>query len=547
MTGKKVSVLVSITKLHKILVRYKKDIGVIYMFAILAGLVQLSLPLGIQSIISFVMAGSISTSIIVLIGMVVFGVFINGLLQVKQMEIIEKIKQQLFLRCSFEYSYELPRLDIAHNADEYLPEVVNRFFDSVSLQKGLDKLLLELPAAVIQVILGLILLAFYHPVFIGLGTMLILFVVLMLRFTSAKGLSTAMDASGYKYKMAAWLQDIARSIITFKYAAGNMLHMQKTDLLTANYLTSHSDHFKILVRQYWSLISFKVLITASMLIIGAVLLVKNQINVGQFVAADIVIIVIINSIEKLINNIDVVYQAIVSAEKLSVIAEAKKETGGALPITDINKGITVEFKKVHFNYAANTPAIQNISFNLPAGKTGIIVGVPGSGKRTILKLLTGIYNNFSGSILLDNIPLGNYDTESLRSRTGILLGDYAIFEGTIMQNLTMGNAIISLEEVRNLVALTGLQSFIEANKDGYETILQPVGHNLSSHTRKNILLVRALLGRTRLLLLQEPFRHLQEPYKTAVMKFIKEQKKTTLIITSNAEEQLSYNDIIIRT
>ncbi len=545
MSAEKISVFASVTKLHKNLVRYKKDIWVVYMFAVLAGLVQLSLPLGIQSIIGFVMAGSISTSIVVLICLVLFGVFINGLLQVKQMEIIEKIKQQLFLRSSVEYSYDLPRLDAKGMNEKYLPEVANRFFDSVSLQKSLDKILLELPAAVIQMLLGILLLAFYHPVFIGLGTVLILYVVFMLRFTSARGLTTALDASSHKYKMAAWLQEIARCIVSFKQAAGNMMHMQQTDAVATNYLTAHGAHFKILVRQYWSLISFKVLITASMLIIGALLLVNNQINVGQFVAADIVIIVIITSVEKLINNIDVVYEAIVSSEKLGVIADAEKEETGTLGTSEISQCFAIEFKNVHFNYGGDMPLLKDISFKIPAGKIARIAGENNAGKKTILKLLAGMYNNFSGGIFLDGIPAGNYDICSIRKCTGVMMNDQAIFEASLLQNLTMGNPTISLHKVSRLAAITGLQSFVEECKSGYDTVLQSAGQNLSQSTIQNILLVRALLAGSRLLLLQEPLTHLQDPYKTNVANFIAQQKITTVFTARNNDDVFLPADVNI--
>lgn len=276
-----VSLTASLKKLHSILLLDKKDIAVTYMFSILAGLVQLSLPLGIQSIISFVLTGSISASIVVLTGMVVFGVFINGLLQVRQLQIIEKVKQKIFVRYSLEYSYRLPMLNIEKLDNEYLPELVNRYFDNVSLQKGIDKILISLPAAVIQVLLGLILLAFYHPVFIAFGFVLIIIVLAIIRFTSPKGLATAINASGYKYAVAAWLQEIARNVKTFKYTRGATFQMEKTDALVSEYLSSRTSHFKILLSQFWSLISFKIIITAAMLIIGSYLLITQQINAGQ--------------------------------------------------------------------------------------------------------------------------------------------------------------------------------------------------------------------------------------------------------------------------
>ena len=545
MKDKPVSLTHSLMRLHEILLLDRRDIAITYMFAILAGLVQLSLPLGIQSVISFVMAGSISTSIVVLIGMVVFGVFINGLLQVRQLQIIEKVKQKLFVRYSLEYSDRLPRLNIEKLDNEYLPEMVNRYFDSVSLQKGIDKILLDLPAAIIQVLLGLLLLAFYHPIFIAFGLVLIVIVIAIIRLTSPQGLHTALKASSYKYGVAAWLQEIARTIKTFKYAKGTSLHMHKTDQLVGAYLGSRTSHFKILLTQFWSLITFKIVITAAMLMIGSYLLVEQQINVGQFIAADIVIIAIIASIEQMITNLDAVYDALVSVEKLSVITEAETEQSGSLVLPVKNEGVAIAFRGVGFAYGNNAPVLHDITFSIQAGQLVQVQGVSGAGKSTVLRLLTGAYSNYKGDILLEQTPMGNYQIDSLRTNTGILLGSQDIFEGTLWQNLTMGNTAVDLAGVTRLVEITGLQRFVQSCKDGYDTVMLPVGNKLSSNVRKNILLIRALVGQHRLLLLEEPFEHLEHPFKENVIEYIRKDKTATVLIASADETLLAYCDQVI--
>ncbi|MES2647910.1 MAG: ATP-binding cassette domain-containing protein [Bacteroidota bacterium] len=543
--SKPISILFSLKKLNTVLSTDRKDIGVVYMFAILGGMVQLSLPLGIQSIISFVMAGSLSTSIVVLIGMVVFGVFINGLLQIRQQQIIEKVKQKLFVRYSLEYSDRLPKLNIEKLDKEYLPEMVNRYFDSVSLQKGLDKLLIDLPAAVIQVILGLLLLSYYHPIFIAFGVMLLVIVVVVIRFTSPNGLETAMKASTYKYGVAAWLQEVARTIKTFKYTKGTSLHMNQTDTLVSSYLGSRTNHFKVLLSQFWSLVTFKIIITAAMLIIGSYLLVNQQINVGQFIAADIVIIAIIGSIEKLITNLDTMYEALVSVEKLSVITEAETEESGTLELASLNKGVSVVFKDVSFAYSDGNRVLNNINFTILPGQVVQLKGVSGAGKSTVLRLLTGAFKNYSGNILLEDVPAGNYQVESLRKRTGILLGSQDIFYGSIWNNLTMGNEACDIKEVTELVSLTGLDVYVQSCKEGYDTLLQPVGNKLSNNVRKNILLVRALIGEYRLLLLEEPFEHLTGEQKSKLINYIKKEKHASVIIASADDGIKSYCDKVI--
>ena len=545
MAYKPVSIYRSLARLNQVLQPQRKDITAVYMFAILAGAVQLSLPLGIQSIISFVMAGSISTSIVVLIGMVVFGVFINGLLQVRQLQIIEKVTQKLFVRYSIEYSDRIPKLNIEKLDKQYLPEMVNRYFDSISLQKGLDKLLIDIPASIIQVLLGLLLLAFYHPVFIAFGLILILIVVTIIRYTTPKGLDAAMSASNYKYGVAAWLQEVARTIKSFKYTKGTSLHIKKTDELVSSYLGSRTSYFKILLTQFWSLISFKIIITAAMLIIGSYLLVNQQINVGQFIAADIVIIAIIASIEKLITNLSAVYDAVVSVEKLSTITEAEIEKSGGLNLATKNEGVSLEFNQVSFAYSDEPPVLENLQLKLSPGEVAQISGSSGSGKSTMLRLLTGAFTNFKGNILIDEVPVSNYTIESLRSNTGILLGSQDIFQGSLWQNITMGNDAITLDEVTKLAKLTGLDKYVQSCKNGYDSIMQPVGNKLSNTVRKNILLMRALLGRHRLLLLEEPFDHLAEPYKSNVLEFIKNDKTSTIMIASQDDMLKNYCSQVI--
>lgn len=545
MAEKPVSLLKSILRLNRILLLERKDFAAACVFALLAGLVQLSLPLGIQSIISFVLAGTISTSIVVLITMVVFGVFINGLLQVRQLQIIEKVKQKLFVRYSLAYSERIPQLNIEKLDHEYLPEVVNRYFDSISLQKGIDKLMIELPAAVIQVILGVVLLSFYHPLFIAFGIVLIGIVLTIIRFTSTKGLQTAYKASDYKYAVAAWVQEIARTIKSFKYTKGTSLHMKKTDALVGDYLSSRTSYFGILLTQFWSLISFKIIITAAMLIIGAYLLVDQQINVGQFIAADIVIIAIIASIEKLIVNLDTVYDAVVSVEKLSAITDAETEQSGTLRLPDRKEGVSVEFKQVSFAYTNQRPVLNNISFHIQAGAIAQIRGVSGSGKSTVLRLLTGAFRNYTGNVLLNGAPVANYEVANLRRNTGILLGSQDIFEGTLWENLTMGNETITLEEVNELCEITGLVNFVKSSAKGYDTQLLPVGNKLSENVRRNILLIRALLAEHKLLLLEEPFAHLAPENRDRVIAYIRKGTACTTLIASQDQTLGDYCDQVI--
>ncbi len=538
------SMMSSSTKLLTLIKLDKKDISTIYVFAILGGLISLSLPLGIQTIISFVQTNQISASVVVLITIVVLGVFLNGLVQVRQMQVIEKVKQKIFTRYSLAFADKLPKLNIEKLDNYYLPELVNRYFDTISLTKGIEKLLLDIPAAIIQIFFGLILLSFYHPVFIAFGALLIFIVIIIIRFSSPQGLATSLKASDYKYGMAAWLEEMARVIKSFKFSKGTSLHMKKSDTLISNYLEARTAHFRVLLTQYWSFILFKIIITAAMLMMGTVLLIDNKISVGQFIAADIVIITIIGSVEKLIGSLDKVYDTLTSIQKLSKILDSEIETSGGIPIADNNKGMTVEFDKVSFSYNDEEKVLDEISFRISPGQMVCLKGASGSGRTTILRLLSGAYNNFDGSVLIDSIPIGNYNLQSLRSNTGILLNQQDIFQGTLLENITLGNETITIKNITELAEKVGLSDFIKNNKEGFDTILDPLGKRLSKNERQNILLLRALVGNARLLLLEEPFDHLDEQQKASIIELLKANKKYTIIITSQKEDTASFCDVV---
>ncbi len=510
----------------------RTEIYAIYILAILAGLVQLSLPLGIQTVISFVMAGSVSTSIVVLIILVVLGTFVDGLLQVRQLQVLEKLKQGIFLRYAFEFAGRLPKLNVEKLDKYYLPEVVNRFFDTVSLQKGLEKLLLDLPAAVIQVFLGLILLAFYHPVFIGFGVLLLTIVVLIMVFTMPRGFSLALQSSEYKYSIAAWLQEVARMVKSFKYIKSGSLHLSKTDELACGYVESRTKYFKVLLVQFWSLTSFKIVITASMLIVGTILLVNQQINIGQFIASDIIILAIINSVEKIVLSLDKVYDALVSIKKLDKIAEAEEEASGEILLDAEEEGLDIQFNNVAFSYPGAGAVLSQLTLRILPGQMALIHGRSGAGKSTLLRLLTGAYSNYSGSIMVNSLAVNNYNLDSLRAATGVMLSSQDIFYGSLLENITMGNANVTIKEVNHLAEKLNLLPFIQAQKEGLYSQLYPGGKKLPGNTRQKILLIRALLGYHRLLLLEEPFAYLDGADRTALIALLRQLKNTTIIITS---------------
>ena len=518
------------------LVRLEKaEIWSIYFYAILNGLILLSVPLGIQSIVGFVLGASFRASIYVLIFLVVVAVLVSGLMQINQMKIIEKIQQRIFVRYAFSYADAIPRLDLKKADGIYLPELINRFFDTATLQKSLAKILLEIPSATIQICFGLILLSFYHPVFIIFSFLLVFILWLIIYFTGGKGLESSLEESRNKYRVAAWLEEMARIIKFIKLAAGHALHLKKTDQATICYLKARNEHFKILLLQYRSLVAFKTAITAAMLIFGSILLVNQQLNIGQFVAAEIVILTILNSVEKLIINLDSVYDTLTAVDKLAKLTDKPLEESGNLQLSTVNTGVLVKGENISYGYTDKQPVLQELDFEFQPGQLICIQGKAGTGKSTLLRLLDGAYTDFNGSLQIDNVPIRNFDLNSLRSQIGILLHQHDIFQGTLWENITMGRENVPIETVVQLFQKVSLSSYFATLPKGFDTELDPTGQRLPRQIIHKILLVRALIGAPRLLLLEEPWSGMESTTKNKIIALLNEYKSTTRVIVSNDE------------
>jgi ATP-binding cassette, subfamily B, bacterial len=534
-------------RLAQVLKLEKKEIGAIYFYAILAGLLQLSVPLGIQAIINFVLAGALSTSMVVLIVMVVIGVFLTGLLQINQMKIIEKIQQRIFARYSFEFAWRIPKLDMQKVDGYYLPEVVNRFFDTISLQKSLSKLLLDVPTATIQIIFGLVLLSLYANIFIVFSLLVVLMLYIILYLTGARGLRTSLQESEHKYEVASWLEEVARVLKSFRFSKGSALPVDKADRIVSKYLDARTSHFKILMTQYWALVVFKVLITGAMLILGSVLLVQNEINIGQFVAAEIVILTVLASIEKFIQSLDKVYDLLTSLEKLGKVIDKPLEKEGTLKIPETSNGLKLGMQNLSFGYIQGATIVNNISFEIEDGKKVAIMGTDGSGKSTIIRLFTGSYHNFEGSITINGIPIGNYDPDSIRANTGILFNQQDIFEGTLYENIALGNSSITTNEIIELSEKIGLSSFITSLPKGFDSMIEPTGRRLSGGVIRKILLLRALVAKPKLLLLEEPFQGFDVSNQLLIKNYLlKQTANATCVVITNDESFARTCDYIIK-
>jgi ATP-binding cassette, subfamily B, bacterial len=519
--------------LFKYVTKEKKDVTNIYFYAILNGLVQLSVPLGIQSIVSFVMGATMATSIYILIAFVVLGTWLVGYFRLKVMQIIEKIQQKIFVEFSLAFAEKLPKVNLSATRKYYLPELVNRFFDTQNLQKGISKILLEIPTALIQILFGILLLSFYHPWFLVFGALVVICVVIIFRFTMESGIKSSIEESDKKYEVASWIEDIAASIKTFKLNSKTEAHLSGTDERVVKYLDDRTSHFRVLVFQYKTIIAFKVVITLVMLVIGTYLLVNQQLNIGAFIATEIVVLSIMAAVEKLIISLESYYDVIAALAKLNKVTTLQEEKFGEITFDHNNDGFEVEFKDVNFAFNDHHRILENINFKIPENSLTIISGQLGAGKSLLLNMMTGFYDPTSGSILFDKIPLKNIDKVSLRSQIGMYLEDMTIIKGTVYENITLGQNETSAEQILEIAEEIGIEDFSSQFSNGFFTNVSETDTEISFSSKKKILLLRALAGERRLLILEDPLDGMNDIFKTKMTEYLlKLKEKTTIIIVS---------------
>ncbi|HCF03878.1 ATP-binding cassette domain-containing protein [Flavobacterium sp.] len=528
----------------------RKDISQIFFYAIFSGLVSLSLPLGIQAIINLIQAGRVSISWIILVLIVVIGVALVGILSLMQLRITENLQQKIFVRSSFEFGYRLPKIKFEALYNQYPPELANRFFDTLTIQKGTSKLLIDFSTALLQIIFGILLLSLYHPFFIFFGVLLAFLLYSIFRFSFEAGLSSSLKESKYKYKVVSWLQEIARNNFSFRKQENFEFALEKNNQLVEEYIYYREKHFKVIKRQFTQLIGFKVIITACLLLIGGYLVLNQKMNIGQFVAAEIIILLVINSVEKIIIGLESLYDVLTSVEKIGQIVDLKMEEPREANSDYCFTHLSIETENLKFKYPEATDDVLNdINLKIEPSEKIYLEGINGSGKSTLIRILAGFIQHTSGSFFINDDTYRKIDVAQYRSQISTITHGETPFEGTVLENITMNNPSISNEDIKWAIESVQLGSFIKTLPEGLETKIFPDGRQLSSSNAQKILLARSIVNRPKILFYEDPLDKMDEEASKEIIDFLTNSSNHWSVIVSsknNYWEQKCSRKIILK-
>lgn len=521
-----------LTRLRQLCSVERRDIWIILGYGIGIGLMSLATPIAVQALVGTIAFGALYQPLVVLTLILLASVSFSNLLVGIQFYVVELLQRRLFVRFFGEAARTLQRASAATRDDEDVTEMVNRFFEVMTLQKTGAVLLLEGAGYLLQTVIGMVLLAFYHPLLLAFDVLLAACLAFILFGLGRGGVSSAIAQSKAKYAAVAWLEDIARNPTLFKSEGGPDYLAGRTDRLAEDYLAASARHFRILMRQSIGALGLHAGASTLLLGMGGWMVIDRQLTLGQLIAAELVVSAMIYGFTRLGKTLENFYELLAGIDKLGHLLELPGEAPGVVEAADTGRPAGVSLRGVSFRYPEGGPLLEGIDLELRPGERIALTGPAGSGKGTLLDLLFGLRQPIAGSILVDGRDLRNLNLDALRRQVA-LVHHPEVIPATILDNLSLGRRDISLDQAFEALRAVGLLEDVLALPQGIDTPLNHHGKPLLAEQLLRLALARACVGRPRLLLLHRALDRLEPHHAAAVIdQLLDPQAPWTLLLST---------------
>lgn len=533
-------------RLWRLLRDEKTDVRAVLAYAVAIGLLSLAVPVAVQALVNTVAFGTVVQPVVVLTVLVFVALGFEGLMRVLQASVVEYVQQRTFVRTAVDMTYRLASVRNASISSKYVPELANRFFDVVTVQKAAATLLVDGLGLVLQTAVGMILLAFYHPILLAFDVVLLALVAFVIFGLGRQGIETSIKESKAKYAVASWLEDVARHPTTFRSTATRRFAIDRLDDLAGKYVTYRKKHWKILVRQIAGTKILQAVASAALLGVGGLLVIRGGLTLGQLVAAELIVTSVLGGISKFGKHLESYYDLAAAIDKVGQVVDLPMERGGWERLPRKAQGIEVELRDVVVGDRR-----AEIDLKLPAGSRVSLRGPNGSGKSQIVDLIFGAGDQPDGGVVTaDGMDLRGLDLEDYRAQIAIVRGDEA-FEGTITENVVIGREHLGVDDVRHALASVGLLDEIHSLPDGLDTEILPTGAPLSRGQVRRLMIARAIVDKPRLLLLDEALDGLDDDARRKISHCLFRGSKDqgapwTILLTTHVEEIANLCDTRLR-
>ena len=422
--------------------------------------------------------------------------------RVLQSYLAEVIQRRVFLRVASVLAHRLPRLRLDALEGQYGPEVVNRFFEVVTIQKAAALLLIDGVGIVLQTVIGLSVLAFYHPLLLGFDLVVIAAMAFTVIQLGRGAIATSLDESRAKYAVVAGLEELARAPLAYKLSGGPEFARDRIDALARRYLATRCGHYAIILRQVVFSLGFQAVATASLLGLGGWLVIDGQLTLGQLVAAELIVATVVAAFAKSGKLFETWYDLMAAMNKIGHLYDLPEERhdGEHHPAAAARPGLQI--RGLSFSYDGHRAVLSNLNLDVASGEHLAIRGPSGVGKSTLADLMFGLITPQQGHLAISGVNVRDLSLEALRESVALVRG-VEIIEGTVIENVRMGRSSMSLSEVHDALQEAGLLDALAALPLGLYTRVSPSGSPLSSGQARRLMLARALAGKPQLLVLDE--------------------------------------------
>lgn len=521
------------------------DLITVAVYASIVALFSLTIPLASQGIIDSVSLGTFTNQIVVLCGAVSVGLLLYGAFNVLQYYTVDMLQRRLFASSALEMAYRLPSMRRSALEGEYGPALVNRFFDVVSMQKSLSKLLLNGMEYALVALASLVLLTIYSTFFLLVGLLAVLFAPMLIWGLGRNGLTTSIEQSSTKYAMAHWLEDLARCQQSFKLNGAMSYVHTRTDRIASEYVRARGNHFRVFGRQLAAAAIFRALIVGLALGIGGYLVTGGQITLGQFVAAELVIVSLTSSSFNLVELFVSGYDLLTAISKILHVTEKPLESLGGEDVPEGTGPAALRLQNVTIRYGDGAPALDNVSFEMDAGTHVCVVGESGAGKTTLTRALVRLHDPDQGQITFDGHDVARLDPQAYRRVVGLAMPTDELFKGTVEENITMGRSF-DYETLERALRLACLDEDILTLPDGLKTPVMSAGLEFPEGLVRRIMIARAVIGDPRVLVLDEAFNGVEESTKRRLADRIYGHDAWTLIsVVDDNPTAVRYADRVV--
>ena len=510
------------------------DVRTIVVFSIIIGLLSLTLPLAVEAVVNTIAFGRYLQPLVVLSLIVMTFLLFRAGLSILMTVVAEIIQRKLFVRTVEDLSYRLTRAPLSVWQKKHGPELVNRFFDIVTVQKVTSKLLLETLMLALQTVIGLGVLAFYHPFLLGYDVGLLAMMSIILYFMGRGAIDTANDESQLKYETAAWLQEIVRHPTTFKFNNGLGFAINRADELAAEYINRRQTHFKILIRQFTFTMLMQVVAATVLLALGGYLVIIGEMTLGQLVAAELIVTVILGSFAKFGKDLESFYDLMASVNKLGKLFD--------LPVEPVNKLLLArtpgaqQISLVNGKLTGNSAGPANVEFS-PA-RTYAIYGGSELDRSRLIEAFVGQDKLASGHVLLDDYRVDTISAESLQSEVS-LVREVELFAGTVDDNMRMGRENIGSEDVNSVTSRLGLRLALSGLPEGFNTNINICGYPLCKSQAIRLVIARSLISKPGVLFVDGLLDRLGDDDLEALLPKLETFAESTTIIVATGRRSIA--------